>query len=372
MMNRIVISLLFMISSIFAQDIFDEFDEFIEPATTIGGYGELHYNWSKADGDDESIKKLDFHRFVLFLSHSWSKYWSFKSEIELEHNVVGNGKGEIELEQAYINYHHSRTFGFQVGVILPSIGFINESHEPPLFLSVERPDYATNIIPTTWFGNGAALYGKFTDFDYKLTIMEGLDGTGFFNNDSIRSMRNDGIRGGRQKGFEANAGELLYNARLDFTVIHGLVIGGSYTFNNAFLAVDTTIATTIFEAHVKYIHHNFHSVFEYGNISLDGGDAGYDIKKANGFYIDFGYDIASRFGYDGHIIPWFRFTDYNTAASVAGGGDAEKANHYTKWLVGLTIKPIDPIVFKIDFGAKTRELDDERTILLNLGAGYMF
>ncbi len=306
---------------------------------------------------------MDFHRFVVFLSHSWSKEWSFKSEIELEHNLVGDGKGVLQLEQAYINYHYGRQFGFQVGVILPSIGVINEKHEPTLFLSVERPEYATHIIPTTWFGNGAAIYGKFTDFAYKVTIMEGLDGSKYSD---------VGIRGGRQKGFKANAQELLYNARLDFTVVHGLIIGGSYTFNDAYAGIDSSISTTIFEVHAQYVHYDFHSVFEFGHISFDGEDAGYDVESAMGYYFDFGYNIASLFGYDGHVIPWFRYTDYNTSVSVIGGGDREKENHYSKWLVGLTVKPIDPLVFKIDYGVKTRELGSEETQLFNLGAGYMF
>ena len=32
-------------------------------------------------------------------------------------------------------------------VLLPTVGLINEYHEPPLFLSVERPLYNKYIIP---------------------------------------------------------------------------------------------------------------------------------------------------------------------------------------------------------------------------------
>ena len=62
-------------------------DEFVDPGTTLGGYGELHWNTEK--------QAMDFHRFVLFLGHIWDERWSFKSEIELEHNVAGGSHDGI-------------------------------------------------------------------------------------------------------------------------------------------------------------------------------------------------------------------------------------------------------------------------------------
>ena len=40
-------------------------DDFFTPTTTVGGYGELHYNQNVFDSK-KTEKKLDFHRFVLF------------------------------------------------------------------------------------------------------------------------------------------------------------------------------------------------------------------------------------------------------------------------------------------------------------------
>ena len=107
-----------------------EEDEFFNSDTTIGGYGELHYNMVDPESGD-SDETLDFHRFVLFLSHGFTESWSFQAELELEHNLVESGdavtdedgavtdvdgKGELELEQAYLDYHASSELGFQVGV----------------------------------------------------------------------------------------------------------------------------------------------------------------------------------------------------------------------------------------------------------------
>jgi hypothetical protein len=333
-------------------------DEFFESKATIGGYGELHYNYSKTENSKAS-KTLDFHRFVTFLSYNFNEKWSFKSEVELEHNFVQNGQGELELEQAYVEYRHADWFGFQAGVILPSVGLINEYHEPPLFFGVERPDYHNKIIPTTWFGNGIAFFGNYKSFDYKLTIMEGLNSDKFSESSAIRS--------GRVKGYKADAEELLYNLRVDYLGFNGLKVGGSYTYNNA--SGDTSQnAISIYEVHAAYRMNNLYIVFEYGNIDYEK----YNLRKSNGFYLDLGYDISGLLNWKTKVIPFVRYSDYNTAASTITGGDSEKANHYSYWMVGCSVKPIDKVVFKIDYGMRTKELGSQETTLFNLGVGYMF
>ena len=113
-MKTIIINLLFLGGLLLAQN------DFFEPGYSIGGYGELHYNRSQS-GADAATTKLDFHRFIIFYGYSFSEKWSFKSEVELEHNFVADGDGELELEQAFVNYHTDK-IGFQAGVILPSVG----------------------------------------------------------------------------------------------------------------------------------------------------------------------------------------------------------------------------------------------------------
>ncbi len=358
--NKLLIILIIFIMAIYGNILSAE-DEFFTPKTTIGGYGELHFNYKKKDVDAKGSKTLDFHRFVLFLSHSFSEKWSFKAELELEHNFVSEGQGELELEQAYINYHASDYFGFQAGVILPSIGMINEYHEPPLFLSVERPDYNKYIIPTTWFGNGVAIYGRFKSFNYKFVVMEGLNSDGF-------SLKN-GIRGGRQKGFKANAEELLYNFKLDYTGITGLKTGISYSYNNA-LGNDSgeTNAITIFEAHLRYNRNDFFLAFEIGNVNYEKGNP----VKSNGYYLDIGYNIGNILKLDFELIPWFRWTDYNTAADTLEAGDMEKMYNTRKWLIGLVLKPNSNIVYKLEMGEQKNGLSLQRTNIINFGVGYMF
>ena len=331
---------------------------FFVPKTTIGGYGELHYNNVKPEGG-QATKTLDFHRFVLFVSHSWSEKWSFKSEVEVEHNFVESGQGELSIEQAYINYQPNEYIGFQAGVILPSIGLINPYHEPPLFFGVERPDYSKYIIPTTWSGNGAAIYGSLNDFSFKLSIMEGL------NSDKFSA--SNGIRKGRQEGFKSDASRFLYSANVDYLGAQGLRIGGSFTYNDA-KGTKTENRITLAEFHGKYDANNLIAVFEYGNISYENGN----IENSNGYYFDLGYNLKKVFKTKTDIIPFFRYTDYNTAANTLTGGITETQYHFSKWMFGVSIKPIPSVVLKLDYSQKERELGNVTTDLFNLGVGYMF
>lgn len=335
-------------------------DDFFEPKTTIGGYGELHYN-NTSQGDNAAKKTLDFHRFVMFYSHSWTEQWSFKAELELEHNFVQDGQGELELEQAYINYHNSTAFGVQVGVILPSVGLLNEHHEPPLFFSVERPEYAKVIVPTTWFGNGLALYGRLSSFDYKLVLMEGLDAT--------KISLSSGIRGGRLKGYKASADEFLYNLRINYLGFPGMKAGFSISSTNAMGDdVQEDIPLTLVEFHSQVNMGNIIAVFEYGSITYGAGN----LEASRGYYADLGYNLSPLLNVSGELIPWVRLTSFNTAAQTSSGGEEINSYNYSKWMTGLTFKPIKEVSFKLDYSVKTNALSNEETTAINLGAGYHF
>ena len=91
--------------------------------TTIGGYGELHYN-----DYEETDAKIDFHRFVIFFGHEFSDTIRFFSEFELEHSLSGDGKpGEVELEQAYVEIDINNALSSKVGLFLVPVGIINET-----------------------------------------------------------------------------------------------------------------------------------------------------------------------------------------------------------------------------------------------------
>ncbi|NOX17334.1 MAG: hypothetical protein GXO87_03520 [Chlorobi bacterium] len=331
--------------------------DFFEPKTTVGGYGELHYNYKEQSGDIS--KTLDFHRFVIFFGHSFSEKWAFKSEVELEHNFVSSGEGELLLEQAFIDYHYTDYLGFQAGVLLVSAGITNEYHEPTNFLSVERPSYSKYIIPTTWFGSGAGIYGRVAGFEYKFKVLEGL------NSDNFR-LKN-GIRDGRQNGFKADASSMMYNFSADYIDVYGLRAGGSVVYNNA-VGDSTNAPFTMIELHAKYVKNGFYLVGEFGNISYEN----INLKNSMGYYFDFGYDFSNLLDLEWKIIPFLRFSDYNTAASTMKGGNEEKAYRHEEWMIGLAVMPIDGVTLKADYSENKIELNSAVAKFFNLGVGYSF
>lgn len=350
---QLFFTFLLLHSTIIAQDF-----DILESKVSIGGYGEIHYNSEKI-GNQSTKSSLDFHRFVLFLGYNWNEKWSLKTEIELEHNFVRNGQGELELEQAYINYHHADWFGFNVGVILPAIGLVNEFHEPPLFFGTERPVYHNLIIPTTWFGNGASIYSFINGFDIKLTLFETLN--------SDKFSYSQGIRPGRMKGYFPDASRFLYSAKLDYLNIPGLKIGGSLSYNNA-KGDSTNTNVIISEFHAKYDAKNIIAVFEIGNISYNSGI----LRQSFGYYFDIGYNVSSFFDWETKIQPFIRYSDINTASKTSSGGLTQKFYHFKEIMFGISVKPIEQIVFKIDFSERIRESDKRKSKYINFGAGYMF
>src|SRR5258705_3903753 len=183
----------------------------------ISGYMEFHVN--KADGEAAVV---DFHRFVLLVSHSFTSKIRFVGELEVEHALVEGleQSGELELEQAYVDFLLSRRFNIRAGMLLLPLGIINERHEPPVFNGVERPFVDTVIIPTTWFDAGAGVHGEVgRGLRYRAYVVAPLDARQF--------SADEGIREGRQKGGQAAAASAAFTGRAEYLGIRGLTAGAA-------------------------------------------------------------------------------------------------------------------------------------------------
>ena len=338
-------------------------DEFVEEKTTIGGYGELHYDMEANDGDG----KLDFHRFIFYIKHNFSDMWSLMSEIEIEHNMVGSyyedctdgdgtgaetcteggsldsKGGYVAMEQAFLNYWNG-TWGFQGGVILVPAGITNEYHEPPTFMSVERPEYNKYIIPTTWFDNGFAFYGSMGDVNWKLAMTGDLDG------DEVGA----GIRSARMKGVSSTTADWTKTLQLSWAGMEGLKVGGSITMNDAPKDDGTSVGVTLTEVNATYSKNNIYARFENGTIDYDDNPS---ADSSSGWYVDLGYNLSDMVGCDGDLYLWTRTSSY----SKDDDGDAKDIS-----LFGVMYKPLDNISFKFELGEAG---DDD---VMRMGLGYMF
>ncbi len=325
--------------------------------TTVGGYGELHYNNLSSETLGEDKREMDLHRFVLFVNHEFNDDIRLFSEFEIEHNIAGDGKvGEVEVEQAYVQFDLTDNMKANAGVFLLPVGIMNETHEPPTFYGVERNPVEKNIIPATWWEGGAMLSGNSASgISYDLAIHSGLS----VETDPANSKFAD-IRSGRQKTGEAPARNLATTARVKYTGINGLELAGTLQLQDDIsqMSNDGIDGATLIEAHARYSVSGLTLTALYANWSIDG-DA---VKAANkdeqdGGYLEASYKVTPKLGFFVRQNEWDN-----------GGTATDTSKSQTD--VGVNYWPHEDVVIKADYQAQNDIAGDFDGF--NLGVGYQF
>lgn len=322
--------------------------------TTLGGYGEMHYN-NLSNGEGKNKKEMDFHRFVLFVGHQFNEKTRFFSELELEHGIIvdtadGSSAGSVSIEQAYVQFDLNDTTRANTGIMLLPVGFINETHEPPTFYGVERNIINKYIIPTTWREGGAGLTGNYeTGFSYDLVIHTGLNsGTN--------------IRGGRQKVSEANASNLASTARIKYTGISGLEMAATLQYQDDMTqnTSDDIGSATLLEGHVRWNVADFTVTALYAQWNIDvastasAEDQAKDVQT--GGYVEASYKITPKWGVFARQNEW------------DNGGIDETAKSQTDF--GFNYWPHEKVVLKADYQIQNKVAGNFDGF--NLGVGYQF
>ena len=349
--------------------------------TTVGGYGELHYNNldNKTSGGKDK-KELDFHRFVLFFGHEFTDKIRFHSELEVEHALTGGGTattvddantdgivntgevstgkdgkpGEVELEQAYVEFDINDSLSAKGGIFLIPAGIINETHEPPTFYGVERNNVEKNIIPTTWWEAGAAITGRFANaVSYDVAVHSGLNTSG----------PNYKIRDGRQKAAEAKADDLAYTLRVKWTGIPGLELAATLQHQNDITqGSDATAgAADLIEAHAVWQKGNLGLRALYASWDLDGsGPKAKGADEQTGFYLEPSWRINPKWG------VFARYSEWDNQA-----GDSADSE-YTQIDAGFNYWPHNDVVIKVDYQDQDVPSGKDELDGINIGIGYQF
>ena len=340
----------------------------------ISGYMDFHYNNRQ---DEDAI--LDFHRFVLLFNHSFSDRVRFVAELELEHAVVSNEtEGELELEQAYVDFLLSRPFNLRAGMLLAPVGIINERHEPPVFHGVERPFVDTVIVPTTWFDVGVGVHGELQGgFRYRVYAMAPLDATGF--------SAEEGIREGRQKGAESNARSLAGTGRFEYVGQPGLVLGTSFwSGDTGFRDLRFDTSVTMFEFDARYRVGEFEGRGQYAHGFLDGmgelnasrqrtiGVSPNVAEQIRGFYLEGSYFVLAQPA-PRELAVFLRYENFDTQYRMPTGYQPLKEFDRDAWVVGMTYFPDPDVAVKVDYTF----LRNQSSVIkapnsLNIGLGWWF
>jgi hypothetical protein len=159
-----------------------------ENSVTVGGYGEVHFTNVRGP---ETPATINLRRFVVYLANAFTDRLSLRSEIEWEDAKVepGQSGGEISIEQLFLDYRFSDAFTLRTGLLLSPIAIVNETHEPPTFNGVQRPDFEHDVIPTTWRELGIGAAGAVPGVEglaYRVYLLNGLRAEGFSAAEGIR------------------------------------------------------------------------------------------------------------------------------------------------------------------------------------------
>jgi len=358
-------ALLFIVSPAWAV----ETEEHKQEASKVHlhGYGELHYNGQNAAPD-----KLDMHRMVWGLSYQMSDNVSLHTEVDFEHAAQ-----EMELEFSYLDFNFSPSLNLRAGLMLMPVGPLNETHEPPLFYSVERPRTHNVVIPTTWQEGGLGLFGGTeAGLKYKFYFISGLNAEGF--------SANKGIRGGRSKVSGNSAtdgidkmpltgGDFAIVSRLEYACIPGFNAGfasyrgGAGQGNPAKSDVDVAIL----EGDLRYRIKGLDITAVYAQIDI--GNAGkLSAKKVGeqitGWYGEVAYDINML---NKRTMLFARIEGINTQAAVPTGVTADPKNELTVNTYGLAFYPIADVAFKVDWETVENGTGSD-TEWVNAAVAYMF
>ncbi|HEB98574.1 MAG TPA: porin [Thiotrichales bacterium] len=324
--------------------------------TTVGAYGEMHYNNLKNNSGGSDKKEMDFHRFILFMGHEFTDSIRFWSELEVEHAFVEpDGGGEVAIEQAFLEFDLNPDLAARAGILLVPVGFINETHEPPTFYGVERPNVDKYILPTTWREGGAGLAGRFGQgFSYDVLVHTGLNITdpGF------------AVRGGRTGVGNAPASDLAATARLNWAGVPGLLIGGTVQYQSDVTQGNNPNAgsATLVSGHLSWQVSRFTLRGVYATWDLSGSaPAAVGADQQTGWYLEPSWKFTEKFG------VFARYSDWDNSVNADDTGNTQVDAGFNFW-------PHENVVLKFDYqdmsvGANSPVTEYDG---FNLGIGYMF
>jgi hypothetical protein len=346
------------------------------PATGLSGYMDFHYNKEEfRDG------QIDFHRFVLLITHRFSDRIRFVGELELEHALVAGLEegGELELEQAYVDFLLSRSFNVRAGMVLMPVGIINERHEPPVYYGVERPFVDTFIIPTTWFEAAVGVHGEIgRGWRYRMYVTAPLNAAEF--------TAEEGIGEGKQHGSEANMGRAAVTGRLEYVGVRGLTTGVSFwsgksghEFRPRF-----DVPVNVFEADARYARGRAELRAQFAQVgisnAMDLNDAGFRLSGVSpniasalrGAYLEGSYRIVEGRKF-GDIGAFLRYENFDTQYRMPEGYLPLKELDREAWVVGGTYWPDPDIAIKVDFVIQKNKSEIlQAPNSFNVGLGWWF
>jgi hypothetical protein len=384
------------------------------PDFKIGSYGEIKFGSQQNPAANGQWQNgFDMARLVLLPTYQVTDNIIFNAEIEFEHSGTGFDNddklhGTAEIEQAFFDFKVNDHINFRSpGVDIVPISFNNLYHEPTLFYSVERPELANGLIPTTWVAPSTGFYGKIVDgLNYQFQISQSAEDFG--DDFAHRGGNGAPIPGGYAPGVDGNnalafshaplgnftqlSNTFAYTGRLSYTpsfipgfagssavyYSHNITPRGAYGDDGRLLGSN---AMTIFDTEARYRMPNtgleLRAEYAYVNFSnpenlranndsitnLDTGTANNVGKDMYGYSGEIAYHVklGTILGSEWEAVPFYRYTRQNLQTGGVFGIDPDGSTgsgDMTFHDFGIAVFPSPNLVLKLDY---TKILDHSAT-----------
>ena len=340
------------------------------PKATLGGYADVMYNiLSRQNLDNPSRNSFGQQRLVPFIYADITDRVKFAAEIEIERGGTNSpqGDGSIQIEFAQLDYLVDERINLRGGILLMPVGKFNLLHDSPLNDLVDRPMVSRLIIPSTWFEAGAGIYGTFypsalSKIDYELYAVNGMTQTaGAITDLGIRSARGSVSRD--RDDSKAVVGRLAFSPMLGIEIAgsgyHGQYKPSAATIGSGHIdifAVDWTLQRGPFEligeaAWTRISNNNATGVT--GNAIGPAGMFGYYVQGNYHFMPELLKRLAPSHFSDASTftatVRWEQIDTDTDNRTVGGANTLGNRRELDRLTVGLNFRPVEDMVFKINW-----------------------
>jgi len=342
----------------------------VKRGVSLGGYGEMLYESFKdeTDAGDPSgeSSRLDFVRAITYFGYKFSDKALFNSEVEFEHAST-ELSGSVSVEFAYLDFLFKPSVNARAGMLLVPMGFMNELHEPPTFLTTTRPVVEHDVVPSTWRANGAGLYGEFGNgLSYRAYVTESLRGVADEDAGVGGFTAGNGPYEARQNGSESLFEDVAFSGRLEWAGSGGRVgvsafTGGTAQNATTLLGEEFTAQATLFEGHAEYKNKGWWLrvlgargiVDEAAELNDANGYVGEESvgSKTYGAYVTASHELLGLFNKNAttSLWPFVQYERLNTQDEVPAGFSKNPATDRKSWTFGAAFYPDPQIVIKADY-----------------------
>lgn len=345
------------------------------PKATIGGYADVMYNiLSRQNLDNPSRNSFGQQRLVPFIYADITDRVKFAAEIEIERGGTNSpqGDGSIQVEFAQLDYLVDERINIRGGILLMPVGKFNLLHDSPLNDLVDRPMVSRLIIPSTWFEAGAGIYGTFyptalSKIDYELYAVNGMTQTaGAITDLGIRSARGSVSRD--RDDSKAIVGRLAFSPMLGIEIAgsgyHGQYKPSTATIGSGnidIFAVDWTLQRGPFEligeaAWTRISNNNATGVAN--NPIGPAGMFGYYVQGNYHFMPEILKRLAPSHFSDASTftatVRWEQIDTDTDNRTVGGANRLGNRRELDRLTVGLNFRPVEDMVFKINWQYNTQ------------------